>query len=908
MIKIVELGSWDSMDMQPAMLLKVGSDGRIGPADLRSALIKRAMSNVFANMLGQVKLGSGDLPIHLIALGSTEGYGCFVKGTEVRRADGALVPIEQLLLGEDVVDRNGRVGKISTTYHQPFNGDGVRLKIAGLLDPITCTGNHGFYVLPASQVACKIDASKHCKPGTSRNNTICDKRNCSRAFPSYEICEKSATDLQLGDYMLCPVPDRGVGSQTWPWSEAFAAVFGYWLAEGSFIKSKSKRKHRKGLSFAFGLHEMETVCQDFEVAARFLCDEYTGLRLRGPYFSEENGTATYTLRGNDALAERVYQAGGEYSQHKKLGGAVYSQTPARLARMVASYLDGDGTCPKHTRKDSGYVEARYSATSASRRLALDMQWVLSRLGVAACVQLVTFNDNKTSEMRTHYRVSFNNASGSWLLQHCRKHTDVSPRQYKEHSFLWNGFICRPVRSVEHFRLAETVYNLEVLPAHSYTVGNGVAVKNCNRNGDGFKEATCRSQLHTFTEQARFYRNHRNKNPDKSYGKVALAAYNDNMRRIELLLVGNGTKEAAVRNGGLVLPDSTIDKFHAGDDIPFSMATKVAYDICDNCHNKAANRSEYCTEDTCVSPRDHFRGLGCQHGLGKLASNGRQQFVENPNCQFFDMSEVVKPADRTAYGSRADYMSKAAAVLGVMGGAELAEWWATQNGYEIQIGDGPPVLKLAQQLAAIEREFEDSPLTERDRALVRAVSPAKQAQADLTPLGEPGTAKAATGLAVLAGQKVALSLPDFLRWISGETGEKLASLTDRVAPHVPGVFTRLAADPDLPRRARDNVFQPDTGTFAPRGQRTWALKLAGEASLSSPLVEERIQRSVFRKDSIPALVVAGSGYKTAGVAAGPGDDLAQQYALYKLAFLAAQPQGEQQLPLTLRLVVLSNYGS
>jgi len=429
----------------------------------------------------------------------------------------------------------------------------------------------------------------------------------------------------------------------------------------------------------------------------------------------------------------------------------------------------------------------------------------------------------------------------------------------------------------------------------------------NRNGDGFNEATCKQQVATFMKHARYYRNHKNKDPDKSYGKIALAAYNQSMRRVELLLFGNGTKEAAERNGGLVLPDSTISKFHSGDDIPFSMACKVAYDVCDNCGNKAANRSEYCTEDTCISPQDGFRGLGCFSGLGKVAASGRQQFVENPNCIFFDMSEVYKPADRTAYGARADYMSKAASAQHYMGGAELAEWWAAQNGFEVQMGSSIPVVKLAHDLAAIEQELEHSPAT-RDLALVRAMCFSKQAQADLTPLGKLGTRQSATGLAALARQKIALSLPDFLRWISGETGEKLAGLVASVTPHVPGVFSHLAADPNLPLRARDSVFQPDSATLIPRNQRIWAQKLAAEHAMSSPLVEERIQRSVFRQNSSPALVVGGSRHKSAQATAGPGNDLAQQYALYKLAFLAAQPQEEQQLPLTARLVVLQNYNS
>lgn len=242
----------------------------------------------------------------------------------------------------------------------------------------------------------------------------------------------------------------------------------------------------------------------------------------------------------------------------------------------------------------------------------------------------------------------------------------------------------------------------------------------------------------------------------------------------------------------------------------------------------------------------------------------------------------------------------------MSGAELAEWYAAQNGYEIQWGSPYRAVKLANQLAKIEQEIENNPMNERDRALARSVSPSKQAQADLTPLGKLGSSSAGTGLAALAGQKVALALPDFLRWISGEKGEKLASLVASVAPHVPGVFTRLAADPDLPLRARDSLYHHDTDTLAPYSQRGWADKMAKEASLSSPLVEERIQRSVIRNITSPVLATSGTWNKTAAAAAGPGEDLAQQYALYKLAFLEAQHAEENQLPLTLRLCVLQNY--
>jgi len=169
------------------------------------------------------------------------------------------------------------------------------------------------------------------------------------------------------------------------------------------------------------------------------------------------------------------------------------------------------------------------------------------------------------------------------------------------------------------------------PIHMIAIGSTEAY-GPNRNGDGFKEATCRKHHDTFVKHARWYRNHKNKDPKASYGLVKASTYNDKMKRVELIVALNGTKEAAARNGGL-LADKEMQKIARGDDNwGVSMACKVAYDVCSGCGNKARNRDEYCEESDCNYG-------GCRSNLTKVAADGHVLHVDNPNPTWFDISDV-----------------------------------------------------------------------------------------------------------------------------------------------------------------------------------------------------------------------------------------------------------------------------
>lgn len=122
-------------------------------------------------------------------------------------------------------------------------------------------------------------------------------------------------------------------------------------------------------------------------------------------------------------------------------------------------------------------------------------------------------------------------------------------------------------------LLKKVAQMEVKPGeelvHLIAMGTTEAY-GPNRNGDGFSKQACIKYHPTFVKHARFYRNHKNKDPEKSYGIVKASAYNPVMSRIELIVALNGNEKAAKANGGLVA-DKEMEKLASGDDIAVSMA-------------------------------------------------------------------------------------------------------------------------------------------------------------------------------------------------------------------------------------------------------------------------------------------------------------------------------------------------
>ena len=323
-----------------------------------------------------------------------------------------------------------------------------------------------------------------------------------------------------------------------------------------------------------------------------------------------------------------------------------------------------------------------------------------------------------------------------------------------------------------------------------------------------------------------------------------------------------------------------------------MACRVPYDVCSNCGNKAKTRAEYCTSDTCS------RG-GCKDNLTKVGEDGHILHVDNPNPTWFDISDVFRPADRIAYGGKADYLTKAAS-HGYIPGAELADGLGVTAPLEVILATdlvGNPAnaaqIKLAHGMARLETLFQpsDSVKVSMDRQVLTPIG-----SKTLAGLGLPGTEKGAAMLGALADQKVILTLDDFATWLGKEA---LASEAGRLAPTM---YNELVNAGDIDQQMTSSPFNC-SGKNPSGAQKSAAAGLAQTHALTRDATQSRAMKASLRNVT-PAV-------KMAADQDGPGHistearQLVRTYGLYKLAALHRIAGFDPDFNLTVRLALAHN---
>ena len=185
--------------------------------------------------------------------------------------------------------------------------------------------------------------------------------------------------------------------------------------------------------------------------------------------------------------------------------------------------------------------------------------------------------------------------------------------------------------------------------HLIAMGDGEAY-GPNRNGDWWPKKANQTYHDTFVSNGHFFREHNNRDPKEAIGIVKASAYNDEMKRIELVIHGDKTKAA-----------EEYELAKEGKALSFSMSARVPNDRCSVCGNVATKSANYCT---------HLKHKMNQY----LPEFQKYAYAINDKPTFFDISRVKNPADRIAH--YLDYafdgdLRKAASVDGIIFSDELA---------------------------------------------------------------------------------------------------------------------------------------------------------------------------------------------------------------------------------------------
>jgi len=137
---------------------------------------------------------------------------------------------------------------------------------------------------------------------------------------------------------------------------------------------------------------------------------------------------------------------------------------------------------------------------------------------------------------------------------------------------------------------------------------------------------------TFYNAHRF-RHHINKDPNKAYGFILGAFWDDRMKRV--ILVSELIRSMCAEQGALDL----YSRIENGEFPDSSMGSKVPYDRCSICGFIARTPMEYC--------KHVQRGAAPPYGMKAMLPDGRVCGVYNDYPRFFDDSFVFVGAERSA---------------------------------------------------------------------------------------------------------------------------------------------------------------------------------------------------------------------------------------------------------------------
>jgi hypothetical protein len=401
----------------------------------------------------------------------------------------------------------------------------------------------------------------------------------------------------------------------------------------------------------------------------------------------------------------------------------------------------------------------------------------------------------------------------------------------------------------------------------------------NRNKDGFRKAACREFHPTFVKYARCYRNHVNKDPNKSYGYIKLSHYNPRMHRIELLAIYNSTKEAAARNGGL-LADLELQDLESRGEFPTSMACKLPYDHCSHCGNAARSRDEYCRG---LDEGGQCKAGGLYRNIGAITNDPDNPILHADNREkvaFFDASRVPRQADLIAYALG---IAKTASAADIKDGLTLAAAMQAGAPLELEVTDRnvQDFLKTARHLAAAEAR------------LANRVSGFRLAFPDELSLPDAANLSVIDKLAALTQRGVVLPVSAFFQLVGGKTVQ--ADTVEAVRSRIAGATQRMLEDDaafnDI--AANSLVFASNSPT---KQALDWAEGLSAYTVTDATAARARIAEAVI--DGGPMKE------KSAAVQDPAVDKLAELYAGYKVAVLT-QIQNCRDFDLATALVIAQN---
>lgn len=377
-------------------------------------------------------------------------YLCFGPDTKILLSDGTLKSIRDVSVGESVITHTGKTGVISHKFEREYSGKiKVLNNIAWKMGETFVTPEHPYFV----------NGENFKILNDLKSSTIIKDKNVKTgdylSFPvDYEVDETEF--LKISDFLPLAKKDgdkvwldNGGTSHCKPisdkiyLSEDFAWIVGFFLAEGSFEKTKNKSDDivYNCINFTFNRKETEFLDKLKQFAEK--------LELNTSISYPKNSQTVHLDIYNSILASFFKVLCNEYSDKKTIHQKLMNLNVHFIKSLLDGFRDGDGT-----KRQENQVEL----TTTSLNLASQLYTISGRLGLSPRIKRSKYINKPV--FRVYYR------------------NDSFVKLYKSSRFKTSDrYNLTRFDGVSEKDYSGVVYNIEVTGDNSY-IADGVAVHNC----------------------------------------------------------------------------------------------------------------------------------------------------------------------------------------------------------------------------------------------------------------------------------------------------------------------------------------------------------------------------------------------------------------------------------------------
>ena len=359
--------------------------------------------------------------------------GCLPSWEEVSCGD-CVRPIRDVALHDEVLDGDGRPAEVAKIMRRAYRGE--------LVDITPMSSGNRFHLTPEHPVL--AIQRERVRSSLRRNGRWpdVDGGKLARAEPEYV----PAGELRAGDLLAFPI--NQIRRDDPALTDDFLALLGYYVAEGCATRFNG----HDAVEFSLGSHE--------EANIREVCDLVQRVTGKKPSVTRDDKRhGVYIVVYDKELWRLCETHGGRYAENKRFSKMVMDLPPERQQRAIETYYKGDGSISREGKL------VRVRAATVSRQLTFQLQELLGRQGIFACINV-----------RESYEESMRDGR---VIRHKRKYTIFYARNTRSRrAKLRDGYFLVPVRRVARQPYDGYVYNFETASEpHSYLV-KGFAVHNC----------------------------------------------------------------------------------------------------------------------------------------------------------------------------------------------------------------------------------------------------------------------------------------------------------------------------------------------------------------------------------------------------------------------------------------------